>query len=96
MVKDRFFVDFAKSHSRGAIEDFLDQGGAMAGTLASSVRDFALTTNRPRKDWQSERLVRFMRPSPLRRQGNTRFRGEGLDQEACARSWIVSSNCWAG
>lgn len=96
MVKDRFFVDFAKGPSQRAIEDLLDQGDAMAGMLASSVGDFALTTNRPRKDWQSERLVRFVRPSPLSWQGNTRFRGEGLDQEACARSWIVSSNFWAG
>lgn len=30
MVKDRFFVDFAKGPSRGAIEDFLDQGGDLA------------------------------------------------------------------
>ena len=95
-MKDRFFVDFAKGPSQRTIEDFLVQGDAMAGTLASSVRDFALRTNRPRKDRQSERWVRFVRPSPLSWQGNPRFRGEGLDQEACARSWIVSSNCWAG
>lgn len=98
-----FREDFVKSDSRGAIENFRDQGDGKTDGSSHTDQSACVGFSRfrtyrepPLKKLAEREMGALREAFTFELERKRSVCGEGFDQEACARSWIVSNNCWAG